>query len=59
MELAYLGLGNWCLVHNSLYDKIDEYEGQYFFGKFKQLVENNTDGDIKSIFELVRKEING
>ena len=58
-EFVYLGLGNYGLILEELYDKMHEYEGQYSFGKFKQLVSNNIEGDIKDIYDMVKEEING
>lgn len=58
LEMIYLGLGNYALVKEDLLKKMREYEGQYDFSCFKQLVNDCTDGEINDIWSLVKDAIN-
>ncbi len=59
LEMVYLGLGNYALIQEELLTKMKEYEGQYDYSCFKQLVKDCVDGDIQEIWGLVRTAING
>ena len=58
LEMIYLGLGNYALIREDLLKKMKEYEGQYDFSCFKQLVNDFTDDNIGDIWSLVKDTIN-
>lgn len=55
---VYLGLGNYAIMAEKLYEEFNKYNEELAFDRFKKIVNNHLDGDIQKVLKLVREEIN-